>query len=35
MTPYDNAKFYGYNSVEEYYEAQKRSNEIFFEGLKK
>jgi hypothetical protein len=35
MTPYDNAKFYGYNSVEEYYEAQKRDDEIFFEGLKR
>ena len=35
MTPYDNAKFYGYNSVEEYYEAQKRDDEIFFKGLEK
>lgn len=35
MTRYDIAKFYGYNSVEEYDEAEKRSNEIFFEGLKK
>lgn len=35
MTPYDNAKFYGYNSVDEYYEAQKRDDEIFFKGLKK
>lgn len=35
MTPYDNAKFYGYNSVDEYYEAQKRDDEIFFKDLKK
>lgn len=35
MTPYDNAKFYGYNSVEEYYEAQKRDDEIFFKDLEK
>ena len=35
MTRYDIAKFYGYNSVEEYDEAEKRNNEIFFEGLKK
>ena len=35
MTRYDIAKFYGYNSVEEYDEAEKRNNEIFFESLKK
>lgn len=35
MTPYDNAKFYGYNSVEEYYEAQKHDSEIFLKGLEK
>lgn len=35
MTPYDNAKFYGYNSVDEYYEAQKHDDEIFFKDLKK
>lgn len=35
MTPYDIAKFYGYNSVEEYYEAQKHDSEIFLKGLEK
>ena len=35
MTRYDIAKFYGYNSVEEYDEAEKRNNEIFFGDLKK
>lgn len=35
MTRYDIAKFYGYNSVEEYDEAEKRKHEIFTESLKK
>ena len=35
MTRYDIAKFYGYNSVEEYDEAEKRKYEIFTESLKK
>lgn len=35
MTRYDIAKFYGYNSVEEYDEAEKRKDEIFTESLKK
>lgn len=35
MTRYDIAKFYGYNSVEEYEEAEKRENEIFLKGLEK
>lgn len=34
MTRYDIAKFYGYNSVEEYDEAEKRNNKIL-EDLKK
>lgn len=35
MTRYDIAKFYGYNSVEEYDEAEKRKHEIFTESLKR
>jgi hypothetical protein len=35
MTRYDIAMMCGYNSVEEYDEAEKRNNEIFFEGLKR
>ena len=35
MTRYDIAKFYGYNSPEEYEEAEKRKHEIFTESLKK
>lgn len=35
MTRYDIAKFYGYNSPEEYDEAEKRKHEIFTESLKK
>ena len=35
MTRYDIARMCGYNSVEEYEEAEKRDNEIFFGGLKK
>ena len=34
MTRYDIAMMCGYNSVEEYEEAEKRDNEIFFGGLK-
>lgn len=34
MTPYDIAMMCGYNSVEEYYEEQ-RKEEIFIESLKK
>lgn len=32
MTRYDIAKFYGYNSPEEYDEAQRRKHEIFVES---
>lgn len=35
MTRYDIAKFYGYNSTEEYDEAEKRKHKIFIESLKK
>lgn len=35
MTRYDIAKFYGYNSPEEYDEAEKRKHEIFTESLKR
>lgn len=35
MTRYDIAKFYGYNSPEEYDEAKKRKYEIFTESLKR
>ena len=35
MTRYDIAMMCGYNSVEEYDEAEKRNNEIFFKGLEK
>jgi len=35
MTRYDVAKFYGYNSPEEYDEAEKRKHEIFTESLEK
>jgi len=35
MTRYDIAKFYGYNSPEEYEEAEKRKHEIFTESLKR
>lgn len=34
MTRYDIAKFYGYNSPEEYDEAQRRKHEIFVESKK-
>lgn len=35
MTRYDIAMMCGYNSVEEYDEAEKRNNEIFFKDLEK
>ena len=35
MTRYDIARMCGYNSVEEYDEAEKRKHEIFTESLKK
>lgn len=35
MTRYDIAKFYGYNSPEEYDEAEKRKHKIFTESLKR
>ena len=35
MTRYDIAKFYGYNSIEEYDEAEKRKLGIFTESMKK
>lgn len=35
MTRYDIARMYGYNSVEEYDEAEKRKHEIFTESLKR
>lgn len=34
MTRYDTAKFYGYNSPEEYDEAQRRLHESFVESKK-
>ena len=35
MTRYDIAKCYGYNSVEEYDEAEKRNHELYIESLKR
>ncbi len=35
MTRYDIAKFYGYNSPEEYEEAEKRNHELYVESLKR
>lgn len=35
MTRYDIARMYGYNSVEEYDEAEKRKHELYTESLKR